>query len=291
MRRRAGPFERRAHGQAMTPQASASPYELRARHETVFCIFLLVLAFLFRDNPAILYPQLLHVFAGLLAFNFIFNRFLRQPQASPYLSSGAIFVNGVLITWAIRCSGGRESYLWVMYLLPIFTACLLLGPWGVGITALFVVSLNSGLWWNAPGGMASADWLQILSRTGLFLLAASVTSQLARSEKTSQEACRRQRGKLEHVLKSIRWRGGLLAEDTRRPGVGQTIHGMNSALTVILGSVQIMLSERNVGVMAFQDLRRVESAARRCIAMLKGVTYGRKEDTHSRRREIDSPHL
>lgn len=276
----------------MTTQETFSPYEIRARHETVFCIFLLVLAFLFRDNPAILHPELFYVFAGLLAFNFIFNRFLKQPQAAPYLSSGAIFVNGVLITWAIRCSGGQDSYLWVMYLLPIFTACLLLGSWGVALATLYVVSLNSCLWWwEVPGGMASSDWLKILSRTGLFILAASVTSQLASSEKTAQKAYRRQREKLEQALRSIRLRGGLLTEHPSHPNVGHTIHDMNSALTVILGSVQIMLSERNVGGMTFQDLRRVESAARRCIAMLKGLIHGRKENTRGRRREVDSTHL
>ncbi|MBI4386187.1 MAG: hypothetical protein HY551_02280 [Elusimicrobia bacterium] len=261
---------------------TSSAYELRARHEIVFCVFLLVLAFLFRDNPAIVYPRILHVFAGLLAFNFIFNRFLRQPQASAYLSSGAIFVNGILIHWAIHCTGGQDSYLWVMYLLPIFTACLLLGPWGVVLTTLYAVSLNAVLYCEIPGKLGSLDWLHILSRTGLFLLAASVTSQLARSERFSQQACQQQREKLEEALRKTRLGGKLLAEDSSHPDVGQALHGMNSALTVILGSVQIMMSERNFDGPALQDLRRVESAARRCGKMLKELSHGPQSHLHSR---------
>lgn len=257
-----------------------SAYEIRAKHEIVFCVFLLVLAFLFRDNPAIVYPQILHVFAGLLAFNFVFNRFLKQPQASAYLSTGAIFVNGVLIHWAIHYSGGRDSYLWVMYLLPIFTACLLLGPWGVALTTLYAAALNAGLYLEMPGRLGSLDWLHILSRTGLFLLAASVTSQLARSERSSQQAYQQQREKLEEALRRIGLGGKLIVEDHHRPDIGQALHGMNSALTVILGSVQILMSERNFDGPALQDLRRVESAARRCGKMLKGLSHGPQSHLH-----------
>src|SRR5438045_392080 len=101
--------------------ADSVPVEVRSKHETVFSVFLLALAFLFRDQPSIVYPELLYVFVAFLAFNLLYNRFLKQKARSLHLAYSPIFVNGILITWAIHYSGGSASYLWVMYLLPIFT--------------------------------------------------------------------------------------------------------------------------------------------------------------------------
>lgn len=264
----------------MITQKQHSAYEFRSRYETVFCIFMLILAFFFRANSAITYPQILYVFTGILSFNFIFNRFLKRPQVPLYLSGGVIFINGILVTLAIHYSGGQTSYLWVMYLLPVFTACLLMGRWGMLLTTLYVIFLNAGLYLEA-GKMETSDWLHILSRTGLFILAASITWKLASSEKSIHEAYQQQREKLEQATRKMRLQGSLLTEDTSHPDAGQAIHSMNSALTIILGSVQLMICEGNMKDIALEDMKRIESAARRCVKILKELTHGCKENIHS----------
>ena len=59
-------------------------WDIRSRYEIVFSVFLLMLAFLFRDLPSIVYPDILFVFLVFLAFNLLYNRFLRQ-KAIPSL--------------------------------------------------------------------------------------------------------------------------------------------------------------------------------------------------------------
>lgn len=160
--------------------------EFRMKHENIFIIFLLVLVFLFRNNPSFVYPHLLIVFAIFLVFNFIYNRYLKQKTVNSALSYSPVFINGILITVAIDYSGGVSSYLWVMYLLPVFTACLLYNWRGILLSTVYVIILQIWVYKDILVELDTVGGLQLISRVSLLALSASITAKLASSEKAAK---------------------------------------------------------------------------------------------------------
>jgi signal transduction histidine kinase len=256
------------------------PLNIRANHETVFCIFLVLLAFLFRNHPAIVYPQLLYVLSAFLAFNFLFNRFLRQPDASPLIAYLAVFVNGILITSATSYSGGPSSYLWVMYLLPIFSSCLLFNARMTGITTAYVILLHAGAYWNEFYRFGSLSWLEGLSRVGLLALSASITESLAASERASKKTAQKQREKLEEALRTLSQESDRKPQDggISKAGFRKAAHEINNIMTVILGSAEILLLDHPQAGTSREDLNRIKSAARRCVNVIKDLSSSSLSD-------------
>lgn len=174
--------------------------EFRMKHENIFIIFLLVLVFLFRNNPFFVYPHLLIVLAIFLIFNFIYNRFLKQKTVNSALSYSPVFINGIIITVAIDYSGGVSSYLWVMYLLPIFTACLLYNWRGIILSTMYIIILQLWVYKDVLQELDTMETLQLLSRVSLLALSASITAKLAFSEKAVKASALIEREKLEKHL-------------------------------------------------------------------------------------------
>lgn len=255
-------------------QGQDLPLDIRTTHEAVFCIFLVLLAFLFRNHPAIVYPQLLYVLSAFLVFNFLFNRFLKQADAPPPIAYAAVFINGILITSATSYSGGPSSYLWVMYLLPIFSSCLLFNARMTWVTTIYVIVLHTGIYWEEFYNSGSPSWLESLSRAGLLALSASVTQRLAAAERASKIAAQKHREKLEKAL------SGLLQEPRRnseengisRVSFRKAAHEINNILMVIQGSVEILLWDHPQADAGREDLNRIKSAAKRCMNVIKDLS-------------------
>lgn len=246
------------------PQEQDLPLDIRANHEAVFCIFLLLLAFFFRNHPAIVYPQLLYVLGAFLAFNFLFNRFLKQTRASQKIAYAAVLVNGILITSATGYSGGASSYLWVMYLLPIFSSCLLFNTRATWAATLYVIALHTTAYWSQFYQAGSSSRLEGLSRVGLLVLSASVTARLAASERDSKLAARRNRQKLEETLRTLFTEGSA-----SKNGIKKATHEINNIMTVIMGSAEILLLDRSQSEVNREDLVRIKAAAGRCLKVLR----------------------
>ncbi len=258
--------------------ASFFPVELKTAHEIVFSVFLLTLAFLFRHHPTFVYPQILFTFLAFLGFNFLFNRFLMQDRRSPALTAVSVVVNGVIITWAIHFSGGAESYLWVMYLLPLFSACLLFEQAGVWLTTAFLVLLQGHLFWSRPGRLDALDWLKLSSQAGLLLLAASVTGRLAASERAVRVSASRRRQDLDAGLTESGDAPPSAGKSLSDALLGRGVHDLNGALTVILGSAQILKTHALSGEPGRRDIERVESAVRLSKMILENLSLlGRHE--------------
>jgi signal transduction histidine kinase len=156
-----------------------------------------------------------------------------------------------------------------MYLLPIFTACLLLGSRGIWLTTLYVSGLHLGEQAAEFGASGDAGWLQALARVALLFLSASIISRLARAEREAKSAAQAQRQRLERALEesSSSARAARAAENPADPDAGRLMHEMNSVMTVILGSAQFLLLEYPMDGPMTQDLRRVESATKRLIGI------------------------
>ena len=123
-------------------------------------IFMAVLAFLGRNNPNLNYPQVLYLFTLLMVLNLSAGIALRLKPATPSLSAAFILANCGTITAILSHSGGASFNLWVLYFLPIFTVCLLLGPretvWiTAGVVAFNAVFTLSASHENGPRSLSS----------------------------------------------------------------------------------------------------------------------------------------
>src|SRR5688572_14830181 len=76
------------------------------RYEVVFCIFLVALAFLYRDNHHLVYPQILYLLVVLLSLNLLAEFVLRRWPSRDGVSAFITLGNCAVITAALRYSGG-----------------------------------------------------------------------------------------------------------------------------------------------------------------------------------------
>src|SRR3989338_7715326 len=81
---------------------------LVSKYEAVFCVFMAVLAYLWRDNPSLVYPQILYLFATLMAFNLTAGVALRLWPAREWISTFFILANCGAITAKIGRASCRE---------------------------------------------------------------------------------------------------------------------------------------------------------------------------------------
>ena len=57
----------------------------RNSYEVIFAVFMVALAYFYRDNPQIVYPRILYFFLLLLGSNFFFNYLLRRASVNLWL--------------------------------------------------------------------------------------------------------------------------------------------------------------------------------------------------------------
>lgn len=89
-----------------------------------FAIVMCLAAVLGRENPRFVYPYILWSFLAFFAFNLANFKYLHHRLAPSARLRLAVGGNIVLVSLVLLFSGGRESYFWVMYLLPAFTGAL-----------------------------------------------------------------------------------------------------------------------------------------------------------------------
>ena len=250
--------------------------EYRMKHENIFIIFLLILAFLFRNNPSFTYPHLLVVFGVFLFFNFIYNRFLKQKIANSALSYSPILVNGILITLAINYSGGVYSYLWVMYLLPIFTASLLYNRQGILLSTAYVIFLQMLVYKDILLELDTIGALQLLGRLSLLALSASVTAKLASSEKAAKLSTLEQSEKLDQRLRDHQFYTRSLFESnidalitTDPSSIITDVNKQMEALTGCTRDELIGAPFKNY----FTDPERAEASIKQALAEGKVINY------------------
>lgn len=124
--------------------------KLGQKYEVVFSVFLVILAFLWRQNPNFTYPQILYSFIVFLTLNLVVGLSLRFWPSREWISALIILANCGTITAIISYSGGQDFYLWVLYLLPIYTVCLLLSGREVSWITTGVLSFNSIFYASSP---------------------------------------------------------------------------------------------------------------------------------------------
>ncbi len=244
-------------------------YTLSYTYEVVFCIFLVVLAFLVRDNNALIYPQILYLFVLLLGLNLAAGYTLRHWPSRRVMATAIILANCATITWILRYSGEQDSNLWVLYLLPLYTVSMLLGRAEVIWVTTGVLSFNLVFYVTSTTTWDGSILFSLLLKSGLFVFAAGATHRLADRHRQARERIDTQRQDLESLSEKVEQQEVDLANVSRMVDIAEmtsgVAHDLNNPITVIVGSAKLLLEEGSLLPVAFRpDIERIERAAQLC---------------------------
>ncbi len=238
------------------------------KFEAIFSLFLVALAFLSRDNNHLVTPWVYVFFLFLLVMNLVAGYVLRHWPSHPWLSTMIILANCGIVTGIVQFSGGAESNLWVLYLLPVFTACMFLERQQVMLVTAGTLSFN--LIFYAGQDFFSDDiaLFQAGVKTATLFFAAAMTWLIAHREKRIRTRLDAQRKKMTEIEDKIQTQKLEFIEMEKLADVGQisagVAHDLNNPLTVIIGTVKVLLEDDETRVPLRQDLERVLRSANLC---------------------------
>ena len=255
-----------------------------------FFLLMAVAAFLGRENPRFVHPQILWSFLGLLAFNLANFAWLSRRMPDERRAPLSITANILLVSLIVRYSGGAQSYFWVMYLQPIFTACLSLRRKGtaaaLGAVLLILGFFHAGAW----SRLIWAETLAMLSKMFTLLISALVTMRAASSERRalrllSQE---QERAALERqrMREQVQHMDRLATLGTLLAGIA---HELNRPLSAILGYAEFGLADGSKSEKAAQALQRIDGAARRCTQTLQDMlAFARNQKSERKPTDVNA---
>jgi signal transduction histidine kinase len=231
---------------------------LSNRYEAAFCVFMAALAFLGRDNPNLDYPQILYLFVLLSVLNLLAGVALRLKPDAPLISTGFVLANCAVITAILEYSGGASSNLWGLYLLPIFTVCLLLGAretaWitagVVGFNAIFTLSENPGAW-TIPA-------FEIFLKSGFFVSTALVARRLVTRDRNARAKLEAESHRADQLTERLEGAAALSNVALVSAGVA---HDLRNAFMVILGFSDNVLQDGSLSPDARHAIERVKRMA------------------------------
>ncbi|HAF95040.1 MAG: hypothetical protein A2X34_09595 [Elusimicrobia bacterium GWC2_51_8] len=253
----------------------------KSNYEVIFSVFMVALAYFYRQNPLIAYPEVLYLFMSLLAANFAFNRILSEKsRASLWLVDAMLLTNMVVITAIIFKSGGHLSFFWVLYLLPIFTAALAGRIPEVAVTTALCV-LTLGVLSAGPARTDTAQMFAFFIKSSVFLFSVFVTYRAAMSRRRLETEMSFKRFQVERLMSAVSESDSRAQLDASAAEVGRMtaslLHDIGNVVSIILMSSEIMAAEEKPNP---KDVRLVHQAARMAksiingsLALIKGARY------------------
>ncbi len=232
---------------------------LSSRYETGFCVFMAALAFLGRGNPDLHYPQVFYLFLLLMLLNLLAGIALRLKPDAPSISAGFILANCGTITAILAYSGGASSTLWVLYLLPIFTVCLLLEARETAWITAGVVAFNTALTLDGTEGSWNVAAFAILLKGGFFVFTALLARHLVSRDRSAHAQLQAERGKADQLTTRLESVAALSDVAMVNAGVA---HDLRNAFMVILGFSDQLLQLGSLSADAQDGIERVRKVAR-----------------------------
>lgn len=251
----------------MPPGSNQTDGSLAYTYEAVFCIFLAALAFLGREHVAWNYPGLLGLLVALLALNLGAALALKRWSTLQVLSAGVTLANCAVISGILHASGGRESRLWVLYLLPVFTASLFLARKELLLITAGAVGFNAAFFLGPETRLDAAASLDLGLRSGILVLAAVLTWRLAERERGARRQLATQRHELDDLLQRAQTRESEDGSTKRLAEIGLVaagvLHDLKTPLTVILGFSEVGGMAADPAQMR-EDFQRIRKAGLVC---------------------------
>lgn len=231
------------------------------RYEVAVGLALASLAFLSKDNPHLILPECLWLFLLLLAASLAASVAVRLRPGKAMPAALALVASFVTVAAIQSQSGGADSDLWVLYLLPIFSAAILLGGRETAWIAAGAVLANAAGLSIEPHALGPADWFSLVLKTSILCGAAAGTWALSRAEREVSAKAAGQRAEIER-LEAV----ASVAVD----GAG-AIHDLGAPLTVILGYASMRREDRELPEAVRGDMARIERSARYCQELVRGL--------------------
>lgn len=241
-------------------------------HQTIFIIFLVLLVLFARNNPYLQYPQTIYLFAAFLLSSIFTNYSLDRMRIRYWAVDLLIFWNCLVISFIVHYSGDTHSYMWVLYLLPIFTSAILLHRRQLILAAVLGIIMMVYFYGNP-----FTDWDRDIvfelagKSTVLFMGAVLMNSLVAERDKVEVELST-ERDKLEEMTRSTAQTTMQLMQNTNMAEMGKNtsgiIHDLGTPVSVILGSARMMDMEKKA---PNEDLQRIIDAALLCKNILSNA--------------------
>ena len=241
-----------------------------ARIERALWIVMGVLAFLAKDNPDLVFPQALYLFLALLASSLATSLSIRLAPQRLWLHGLCVVAGFASIAGLQEWSGGANSNLWTLYLLPVFTAAILLEGRELAWTAAGACATNAAV--HAFGGWNASTPFELALETGILVSAASATWTLARAERDASAHAAERRHEVERLECAAERRStqdhGLI--EIAAGGAGAA-HDLTTPLMVIRAYARIQLERGYEDPTLATDLKRIDSAAALCQELVAGL--------------------
>lgn len=231
------------------------------RFEAALGVALASLAFLSKDNPQLILPDCLWLFLLLLATSLAASLSVRlRPDRA--LPAALSLVASFIVVSAIQSqSGGSDSDLWVLYLLPIFSAAILLGGRETAWIAAGAILANAAALFAENHPAAPADSFALVLKTAILAGAAAATWALAKSEREVRAKVVCQRDEIER-LEGV----AVVAA-----GGAGAVHDLGAPLTVILGYSSLRREDADLPQAVRDDMARIERSAKYCQELVRGL--------------------
>lgn len=235
----------------------------RNSYEVVFSVFMIALAYFYRNNSQIVYPRILYFFLLLLVSNFIFSYLLRRrASVNLWLLDLILLANFWVITGVLYYSGRGESYFWVLYLLPVFAASLMASfKDAFGVVFLCALAIAVMAWPLESGDLAKL--LALAVKMAVLAFSAGVVYSTAQSKKKAELSLLSKRGEVERLAREILVKDGEIVRTASAGEMGNLVsgvmHDLGNAVSVILLSAQIAAEDERLEK---KDLERIIKAAK-----------------------------
>ncbi|TPW20202.1 MAG: sensor histidine kinase/response regulator [Elusimicrobia bacterium] len=217
------------------------------RHEGMVCVALAALVYLSRGNPDLVYPDILHLVLLLLGLNLASAAALRRWPGRPSVSALFTMANAAVVAGLVEKSGAERSLLWVLYLLPIYSA-------GVGLAERHLALVLAGAlaFCLVPLSLADGEIGEVLAfaaavKSIVLVMTAWAVAHSMRRERRHREGASRQRASLLGMEASLAVQEARVDAAERLAGatldVAGVVHDARTPLTVIQTSVDYIADD------------------------------------------------
>lgn len=234
----------------------------RSSYEVIFSVFMIAVAYFYRDSPQVAYPRILYLFLLLLGSNFAFNWLLRRrASVNVWLIDLILLANFWIITGVVYYSGKGASYFWVLYLLPVFAASLMARfKDAFGTVLLCALAIGAMAW---PFGGDLAALMSLAVKTAVLAFSAGVVYSTAQSRKRAEAGLAFKRGQVETLEHQITESESGIVRTASAVEMGTLVsgvmHDLGNAVSVIMLSAQLASEDENPRK---EDIERTLKAAR-----------------------------
>jgi signal transduction histidine kinase len=231
------------------------------RYEAALGVALSALAFLSKDNPQLILPDCLWLFLLLLCTSLAACLAVRLRPGRALPAASALTASFVVVAAIQARSGGADSDLWVLYLLPIFSAAILLGGRETAWIAGGAVLANAAGLLAEAHSLGPVEMFSLALKTVVLAGAAAGTWALSRSEREMSARSAGQRAEIERLE-------GVVAVAAGGAGA---VHDLGAPLTVILGYASMRREDPDLPQAVRDDMARIERSALYCQDLVKGL--------------------